>query len=202
MTTPNDPQAPGWTEDGGATAVSSGQTSAYGLQALPDQSGAHAALASSGAYPALVPVPTGALPPPVAVDRRKTPATNSVAAPSPMPAAPAAPTAVTLDQRWGLTKKGIEDIESGAYQALPRHDEGGGVFGPITALIRRCKAWLNEEDKTKRSRIGMKVVIDETPSEGSVISLTRPERRQTERNVRDKARERAVRAEAQRLATQ
>ncbi len=167
-----------WSSSGG-TAVSSGQTSAYALKALRgDQSGAHQppTAATSGAH--------------------AKPATSGAHAKPP----------AALSDRWAISSGDdftcAVDTRPEAKAPAKRND--GSVVGSITGFFKRCTSWLNEPEKktelSVRTRTGLKVVTDATPADGSLISLQYDEHKPATATHRNKAKERAVREQAQRLA--
>lgn len=184
---PPTPDANAWSSTG-ATAVSSGQTSAFALKALRgDESGAHPKLdaAASGAHAR--PAASGGFAKPAGSGAHAKPAT-------------------ALSDRWAITR---DDDFSCSVDARPEakptgRRADGSVVGSITGFFKRCTSWLNEpEKKTElpaRTRAGLKVVTDPTPVDGTLISLQHAERKPTTSIHRDKSKERAVREQAQRLA--
>ncbi|HYE05327.1 MAG TPA: hypothetical protein VEL07_07330 [Planctomycetota bacterium] len=196
MTAPDAPRPPSsdtgpWPSTTG-TAVSSGQTSAYALKALQGEPPA----ARSGAYPRPIDASaSGAHAKPDSSVMHARPASS--AAHAQPPAAP--------PDRWAIAR--AEDFTCDVDTrtvAAPRRSGDDSVVGSITGFFKRCASWLNEKEKKHeepmRTRSGMKVVTDPTPADGTLISLQYAERTAAAGARRDRAKEREVRKEAQRLA--
>ncbi len=179
-----------WSASGG-TAVSSGQTSAYALKALRgDKAGER-----SGAHPVL---------PDMAAPVAQPGASGAHAKPTTSSGAHAKPPAALVD-RWAVARSADFTCDIDTRPAVePKKRTDDSVVGSITGFFKRCTSWLNEgerkHEEPMRTRAGLKVVTDPTPADGSLISLQYDERKPATATHRNKAKERSVREQAQRLA--